>query len=142
MGEHLISSILQRALGKGDPLSLYLFILCMEVLGTLINNKRDAKLWNLVKSSQGGVAFSHLFFADDLALFAKVDRKNCVAVRDVLDTICSFSSQKVSMEKSWVFFSPNISSEGRIEMSELLGFQSTLTLGKYLGFPIKHSSYP
>ena len=29
-----------------------------------------------------------------------------------------------------------------MEMSELLGFRSTPTLGKYLGFPIKHSSYP
>ena len=89
-----------KGIRQEDPLFPYLFILCMEVLGALINKKCDAKLWNPVKSSQGGVAFSHLFFADNLVLFAKVDRKNCVAVRDVLDTICSFSGQKVSMEKS------------------------------------------
>lgn len=63
----------------------------MEVLGALINNKCDAKLWNPVKTSQGGLAFSHLFFADDLMMFAKADRNNCMAVWDVLDTFCFLS---------------------------------------------------
>lgn len=34
------------------------------------------------------MAFSHLFFADNLVLFAKADVKNSMAVRDVLDTFC------------------------------------------------------
>ena len=58
---------------QGDPLSPYLFILCMEVLGALIENKCHEKLWNPVKSSQGGLAFLHLFFTNDLMIFAKVD---------------------------------------------------------------------
>jgi len=66
----------------------------MEVLGALINNKCDVKLWNPIKTSQGGLAFSHLFFADDLVLFEKADRKNCMAVQDVLDTFCSLSLAK------------------------------------------------
>ena len=76
----------------------------MEVLGALIEDKCKEKLWNPVKSSQSGPAFSHLFFADDLMLFAKADRKNCIAIRDVLDSFCSFSGQKISEEKSRVFF--------------------------------------
>ena len=58
---------------QGDPLSPYLFILCMEVLGALIENKCHEKLWTPVKSSQGGLAFLHLFFTNDLMNFAKVD---------------------------------------------------------------------
>ena len=38
--------------------------------------KCEDKLWNLVSASRGGLAFSHLFFMDDLVLFAKVDVKN------------------------------------------------------------------
>lgn len=114
----------------------------MEVLGVLIENKCEAKLWNPINSSQGGLAFSHLFFADDLVLFAKADRKNYVVVREVLDTFCSLSGQKVSMEKSRVFFSPNIPCDSQLKISDLLGFRSTPSLGKYLGFPIKHPSVP
>ena len=41
-----------------------------------------------------------LFFADDLVLFVRADHKNCVAIKDALDTFCVFSSQKVSATKS------------------------------------------
>ena len=61
----------------------------MKVLGALIKDKCKEKLWNLVKLAQSGPTFSHLFFADDLMLFAKANRKNCIAIRDVLDSFCS-----------------------------------------------------
>ena len=131
-----------RGIHQGDPLSPYLFILCMEVLGALIEDKCKEKLWNPVKSSQSGPAFSHLFFTDDLMLFAKADRKNCIAIRDVLDSFCSLSGQKISDEKSQFFFSPNVEQTTREELSEVLGFRSTPFLGKYLGFPIKHKGQP
>ena len=99
-------------------------------------------MWDHVKVAPGGIAFSHLFFADDLVLFAKADHKNCVAIRDVLETFCELFEQKVSDEKSQVFFSPNISRETREDLCSTLGFQSTPALGKYLGFPIKHISNP
>ena len=114
----------------------------MKVLGALIEDKCKEKLWNPVKSSQSGPAFSHLFFADDLMLFAKADRKNFTTIRDVLDTICSLSGHKISEEKSWVYFSPNVDQNSREKLSEVLGFRSTPTLGKYLGFPIKHKGSP
>ena len=112
----------------------------MEVLGALITEKCDAKLWDLLKASRGGMAFSHLFFADDLVLFAKADRKNCLVERDVLDSFFSLLGQKVSIAKSKVFFSSNVSTETKVDLCEILEFRSTPTLGKYLGFPIKHSS--
>ena len=55
--------------------------------------------------------FHIYFFADDLVLFAKADMKNCQSIRDTLDTFCELSGQKVSMDKSRVFFSPNVDEE-------------------------------
>ena len=93
-----------RGIRQGDPLSPYLFIMCMEILRALILEKCEAKLWKPVMASRGRIAFSCLFFANDLVLFAKADHKNFVAIKDVLDTFCALSGQKVSVEKSWVFF--------------------------------------
>ena len=79
-----------RGIRQKDPLSPYLFILYIEVLRALIEDKCQAKLWNPIKASQSGPVVSHVFFffADDLMLFAKVDRKNCIAIRDALDSFC------------------------------------------------------
>ena len=131
-----------RGIRQGDPLSPYLFILCMEVLGALIEDKCKEKLWNPIKSSQGFLAFLHLFFVDDLMLFVKVDRKNCTVIRDVLDSFCVISSQKINEEKSWVYFSLNVDQNAREELCKVLGFRSMPSLGKYLGFSIKHKGVP
>ena len=62
-----------RGIRQGDPLSSYLFILCMEFLGHLVEEKCRENLWQPVKVSQSGPAFSHLIFADDIVFFAKAD---------------------------------------------------------------------
>ena len=110
----------------------------MEVLGALIEGKCQKKLWNPVRASQGEPAFSHLFFADNLILFAKADRKNCVAIKDVLESFCDLSGQKINGEKTRVFFSPNVDLDMRNDLCDVLGFRFTPSLGKYMGFPIKH----
>ena len=43
----------------------------------------------------------------------------------------------VSETKSRVYFSPNMDRDTRESLSDILNFQSTPTLGKYLGIPIK-----
>nr|XP_023896924.1 uncharacterized protein LOC112008814 [Quercus suber] len=127
-----------RGIRQGDPLSPYIFILCMDWLGQLIEGKCAEKLWNPVKSSKSGPSFSHLFFTDDLVLFAKANQDNCSTIRDVLDEFCDKSGQSVSEAKSRVFFSPNVDRDNRESLSDILGFQSTRSLGKYIGIPIRH----
>ena len=127
-----------RGIRQGDPLSPYLFIFCMEVLDHLIEEKCRDNQWNLVKSSNNGVAISHLFFADDLVLFAKANHGNCSTIRDVLDSFCAKSGQSISESKSRVYFSLNVDVDTRGSLCDILGFRSTPNLGNYLGFPIKH----
>ena len=111
----------------------------MEFLGHLIEEKCDTKLWSPVKASRSGSAFSHLFFADDLVLFANADQDNCHTIKVVLQEFCSRFGQRVSEAKSRVFFSPNVGSDQRELFSGILRFNSTPNLGKYLGFPLKHA---
>ena len=117
----------------------YLFILCMDFLGQLIQEKCEAKFWQLVKAFQSGPSFLHLFFVDDLMLFGRADGRRCAVIRDVLDEFCSLLGQSVSISKSRVYFSHNVDRDTRESLCDILGFASMPSLGKYLGFPIKHS---
>jgi hypothetical protein len=71
----------------------------MEFLGGLIDKKCETGDWGKFKAFRGGPRFSHIFFADDLLLFAKTNMRNCEAIADVLDVFCSMSGEKVSLAK-------------------------------------------
>ena len=81
---------LSKGIRQGDPLSPYLFILCKEFLGQLIEKKCIAKLWYPIKASRSGPSFSHLFFADDLGFFflQKLTKKTALpSVRFLIPSI-------------------------------------------------------
>ena len=128
-----------RGIHQGDPLSPYLFILSREVLGRIIEDKCSQKAWIPLKASSNGPAFSHLFFADDLLLFARANEENCGSLREAIEEFCLLSGQKVNFSKSRVFFSPNVDQGKRETFSNILGFRSTPNLGWFLGFPLRHA---
>lgn len=76
-----------------------------------------------------------MFFADDIILFAEASIDQAIVIRDCLDRFCSASGEKVSMAKSKVYFSDNLSLKNREEISEALGMDRTTDLGLYLGIP-------
>ena len=94
----------------------------MDWLGQLIEGKCAENLWNPVKSLKSGPSFSHLFFTNDLVLFAKANQANCSTIRDVLDEISEKSGQSVSEAKSRVYFSPNINRDTRESLLDILSF--------------------
>lgn len=88
-----------RGIRQGDLLSLYLFILCMEYLGFLINESYRKKEWTLLKASKQNLGISHLFFVDDLMLFAKANKAGVESIKKVLSQFCKEFGQVVSVEK-------------------------------------------
>jgi hypothetical protein len=120
----------------GDPLSLYLFILCMEYLCLKILEACDNNSWKAIKASRSGPVFSHLFFADDLLSYAEASISYCHTITRVLEDFC-YHRKKVNLSKSKVFFSPNVNPNLRQHLCGILGVSSTPNLGKYLGFPLR-----
>ena len=64
-----------RGLRQGDPITLYLFLLCAE--GLLVMLRRDESSENLrdISVCRGAPRVSHLLFADDCIVFCKHQRK-------------------------------------------------------------------
>lgn len=59
----------------GDHFSPYVFVLCLEYLSNIMNEKVSSKDWICIKASSRGDPFSHLFFANGLIIFAKPTKK-------------------------------------------------------------------
>lgn len=72
-GETTTAFTSSRGLRQGDPISPYLFVLCLERLGHMIEEKVEEGRWNPVSLSREGPQISHLCFVDDLILFVKVE---------------------------------------------------------------------
>lgn len=135
-GEKTNSFTPERGLRQGDPLSPYLFVLCLERLCHLIEGAVGNGEWIPIGLSWGGPKLSHVCFADDIILFAEASVSQVRTIRKVLETFCMASGQKISLEKSKVFFSANVSRDMERKITEESGIGSTRELGKYLGMPI------
>ncbi|GKV43678.1 hypothetical protein SLEP1_g50939 [Rubroshorea leprosula] len=135
-GERTNSFLPSRGIRQGDPISPYLFILCMEYLSIKISTTMAAGRWKGSKAGKKGPTLSHLFFADDLIFVGKASQSNCHYLKDTLDFFCSRSSQQVNTSKSIILFSKNVDQNTHLNICQDLSYQQTNEIGKYLGIPI------
>ncbi|GLU03918.1 hypothetical protein SLE2022_210890 [Rubroshorea leprosula] len=135
-GDRTKSFTPSRGIRQGDPISSYIFILCMEYLSIKLFTGMASGMWKDTKAGKSNPTLSHLFFADDLIFVGKAYRENCQYLNKVLDFFCERSVQKINKEKSRILFSRNVDPNTRGSLSSLLGFRYTNDLGKYLVIPI------
>ncbi|CAL1353594.1 unnamed protein product [Linum trigynum] len=127
-----------RGVRQGDPLSPYLFVLCMERLSHRIEQAIQDKLWKPLRLSRDGPPLSHLFFADDLILFAEAEGAQIKVIKQCLDEFCLSSGQRVNYSKSAIFVSANIDRRIARRLANRVGIPLTVDLGRYLGVMAIH----
>lgn len=108
----------------------------MERLSHQIEFSVANKEWKPISLSRGGPSLSDVCFADDLILFAEASISQIRVIRKVLERFCEASGQKVSLEKSVIFFSENVHRDLANSISSESGIKGTKELGKYLGMPV------
>lgn len=91
-----------RRARQGDPLSPLLFCLVEDVLNRGLMKLRHNGLLNYISSPRGTTAPSHMFYADDLIIFCRADKK-CIT-NLLMENYSQVSGQIVSRKKviySW-----------------------------------------
>lgn len=119
-------------------MSPYLFVLCMERFSQWITMQVAEGTWRPLRASRDSVPISHLLLVDDILLFAKVTVDQVICIKEGLHLFCKASDQSVNMNKSIIFFSPNLRAHVVSELSAKMGIQRTEDLGIYLGHRIWH----
>jgi hypothetical protein len=125
----------QCGVRQGDPMSPYLFVLCMDKLSHIIAESIDKGEWKPMRAGRHGLVISHLMFADDLLIFGQATEEGMTTVMHVLNKFCNMSGQQVNYDKSSIFFSRNVPESKRAALSNISGLKETKNLGKYLGVP-------
>ncbi|KAK8646949.1 hypothetical protein V6N13_120714 [Hibiscus sabdariffa] len=95
----------------------------MERLGHMIQDDVGSGSWAPFRFIRNGTPLSHLFFADDLILYAKVDLSQAEIINSILVEFGKFSGHRVSCRKSSIYVSPNIEDGIQHAISNRMGFQ-------------------
>ena len=124
-----------KGLHQGDPISPYLFLLCVKGLSAMF--RREVRLERIkgVSVCRGAPQISHLFFTDDSIIFCKATLEEANQVSQVLKDYERESGQKLNKEKTSLFFRKNTRSEMMEGVKKLFGAQIIRQHEKYLGLP-------
>ena len=120
---------------QGDPISSYLFLLCLEELSAMLKREEIEGKIKGVSMCRGAPQVSHLLFADDSIIFCRESVSEGQRVMKVLVDYEQELGHKLNKEKTSLFFSRNTNRESQEEIKELFGVQIIQQHEKYLGLP-------
>ena len=83
-----------RGCRQGDPISPYIFLLCVEILGILIRNEKEIKG---IKINNKEIKISQ--YADDTGLFLDGSQKSLKNALSLLDQFAKYSGLKPNIDK-------------------------------------------
>jgi len=90
---------IRKKVRQGDPLSPTLFILCIECVASVLQNRAD-----FFGLTLGDVTVKILLFADDTTVFLNSERDQFDIIFDIFTKFSNMSGCKINWEKSKAFF--------------------------------------
>lgn len=127
-GELTKSFIPSRGIRQGDPISPYIFMLCIDRLEHGINQVVREGRQKLTKLARQVILITHVLFIDYLLLLAEASVSQAQVIKDVLNSFSMSFREKVSTSKMLTFFSHNVNVVDVKNIREKLGFIITKDL--------------
>ncbi|KAE8686346.1 hypothetical protein F3Y22_tig00111069pilonHSYRG00104 [Hibiscus syriacus] len=122
-------------LRKGEPLSLYLFLVCAEGLSALFNAASRDKIINGATVGWERLRIGHLLFADDIVLFGEDTPMGAINMKKLLHVSDTFSRQRINFDNSLLFFSSNVEEGVKEHIGRVLGVRISTNPERYFGLP-------
>ncbi|KAL6584556.1 hypothetical protein OROMI_003845 [Orobanche minor] len=123
-----------KGLRQGDPISPFLFVLCMEYLSRLLKGLHTDPSFRFYPRCKT-LGITHLVFADDLLFFCKGDLKSVHAILDCFERFSKTTGLIANRRKSEIYFAGV-----RQEVKESILSYSQIPEGnlpfRYLGIPL------
>jgi hypothetical protein len=126
---------IQRGLKQGDPLAPFLFLLVAEGLGGLMRRAVELNHFRGFRVGRGGMAISHLQYADDTLCIGEATVENLWALKAILRGFEMVSGLKVNFWKSSIM-GVNISQAFMRLATGFLNCREGIVPFLYLGLPV------
>ncbi|GAA0166078.1 hypothetical protein LIER_40115 [Lithospermum erythrorhizon] len=124
-----------RGIRQSDPLSSYLFLLCVEGLSFMLKKAEMKKKLTGVKVSRGSPIISHILFADDTLIFYKASKEEGTTIMHILEGYERALGQHVNIDKCSVSFEKRTSESQRKIVIKATKMKEVADQRKYLGLP-------
>ncbi|XP_060974078.1 uncharacterized protein LOC115695073 [Cannabis sativa] len=124
-----------RGIRQGDPISLYLFLVCAEGLSSLLTLYEQRRWLTGCRVARSAPRVLHMLFADDSYVYCKANVSEATHVMHLLQIYEQASGQQVNYSKSSVFFSKNCSVDTRSSVCQLMAMVEVGDDSFYLGLP-------
>lgn len=125
----------KRGIRQGDPISPYLFLLCVEGLSALITHRERSGNIHGIKICPEAPSVHNFLFADDSFVFTKATFEECQQVMNILKLYERASGQVINLNKSSVVFSKNVKDDVQLMVTEMFGVKRADKHERYLGLP-------
>nr|GEY23219.1 hypothetical protein [Tanacetum cinerariifolium] len=124
-----------RGLRQGDPMSLYLFTLVMEILTLIVHDRVDKNKDFKYHFGCKKMKLTHVFFADDLLIFCNGDKGSVSILKEAVEEFGSVSGLLPNYNKSTIIFG-SMTEEAKQETLKCAPFRVEKLSVKYLGVPL------
>ncbi|XP_021835684.1 uncharacterized protein [Spinacia oleracea] len=124
----------KRGLRQGDPISLLLFVVCMEYLSRVLHKMSDMSQFQYHPRCKE-LKLTHLCFADVLILCYKGEFPSAYLILQAFKLFHATSGLKANQQKSSIYFH-GMSNEVIQIIINVSGFTRSQLPFKYLGVPI------
>lgn len=124
-----------RGLRQGDPLFPYLFLLCTEVLVSLLNQLATGGGLRGIRVCKGAPMIYHLLFTNNILIFCNATSTVSTQLLDTLQTYAKALGQCVNNEKTQMVFNHNVRDQDKEAIQSFWGVRGHQQYEKYLGLP-------